>query len=386
MKRLFVLIFVGLLGRPSVAQTQKGQSITSGNVNLSFDRGHLDSDKRVSYSAGFLINRGRFVRDNWLLGGTLGFSYGQTTYDNSNSSTSLKSTANSVSAGIFLRRYWPILDRLYVYAGGGLGSYQFKSNYTNNVTFGTSIRESSGASSNWQLNATGQLGALYTLTNRIAIEMGISNEFPTGLYNANFGVAILAGNKSTSIPVLPDFEAPQTRKGRWLLGVSANVTGTSTSQVNDERISSVQSSATTGVSAGNFVKDNLIAGVAINYSANRLGDADAPGAVNYSLAAVPFVRSYRGASRLRPFVEGRGEYGIIKSETNTVVGTRYVGAGISAGLAYMASERFIIQTTLGSLDGRYTWYPSAGGSEVYSNYTINATATTLSNISVAYSL
>ncbi|MEZ0484892.1 outer membrane protein [Fibrella aquatica] len=387
MKKLFTLVVGAMVALPTFAQTQKGQSITSGSVNLSFNRGNLDDNKITTYSAGFLVNRGHFVKDNWLFGYTGGFSYtyGEAKSDGLNFTSSITAPSFSVEAGLLLRRYWPILDRLHVYAGGGLGGNLFKSRYNDRAfSGGTIVRESTASSSNWQLRLNGQVGALYTLTNRIAIEAGISNDFPTGLYNANFGVAILAGKQRATTSNLSDFTAPQTQKGRWLLGASASSSGNS--QTTEDTGTSRQSTATTGLSAGYFVSNNRLVGLALGYSANRQGNADAPGAVGYAATANLFVRSYMGISRLRPFIEGSGGYGIDRSVASNTVGARHVGASVSAGLAYMAGERFIIQTTLGSLDGRYNWYPTEGEGSVISNYTINARATTLSNISVAYSL
>ncbi|RYF63815.1 MAG: hypothetical protein EOO39_27835, partial [Cytophagaceae bacterium] len=221
MKKLFTLVVGAMVALPTFAQIQKGQSLTSGSANLSFNRGSLDKDKATTYSAGFLVNRGHFVKDSWLFGYTAGFTYtyGETKSDNLNFTSSTTEPSFNVQSGLLLRRYWTILDRLHVYAGGGLGGNLFQYRYNDRAFFGgTIVRESTASTSNWQLRLNGQVGALYTLTNRIAIEAGISNDFPTRLSNANFGVAILAGKQRTTASSLMDFDAPQTQKGHWVLG------------------------------------------------------------------------------------------------------------------------------------------------------------------------
>lgn len=385
MKKLYPFALAGFLAFPSFAQTQKGQSITSGTVNLSFYKSSTNNPsdfKNTSYGVGFLVNRGVFVKENWLLGYTGGVTYQQSVYGNQINSSGGSDRGINLSGGIFLRRYWSVLDRLYVYAGGGLTA--------NRQTIRSELDNGSALNStfnlNWQIAPTGQVGALYALSNRIGVEATISNSFPTGLSNVNIGVAILSGQGSQSGPGLTDVETPQTQKGRWLLGASANVSGSKTEGTYMNLATGTdQSGASAGLSGGRFMSNNLLIGLAISYAASRSGDNIAPGAPTYSIGVSPFVRSYRGATRLRPFMEGRLEYGVSKSPFSSG-GQRNAGGSISAGLAYMAGNRFIIQTTLGSLEGRYNWYPDETSGQGASNYSINARATTLSNISVAYSL
>ncbi|MBO0952718.1 outer membrane beta-barrel protein [Fibrella forsythiae] len=377
MKKLYALLLASSLAIPSLAQTQKGQSITSGSVNLSLNRTltSFDDSKYTSYSAGLQLNRGVFVKDNWLLGYSVGANYQRTDSKTATQLTTFIGEGMDLSAGLILRRYWPVLDRLFVYAGGGLGAGR---QAYNNQSFYNNLYSTSGL--NWQLTAVGQVGALYTLSNRIAVEASISNSFPTALSNASFGVAILTGNGNQSQPADGGFDAPQTRAGRWLLGALANVSSTRQSSSGTEQNQKV---ATAGISVGRFIKNNLLLGIALDYSANRPQSGNEY--VEYSPSAQAFVRSYMGTSRLRPFIQGSVGYGFNKTSDSPVY-QRNVRAGISAGLAYMAGDRFIIQTTLGSLAGQYFWALDTVLDPGYSYYNVQATATTLSNISVAYSL
>jgi len=387
MKTLCLFTLTGLLCLPSFAQTTKGQRITSGEVGFTFNRASVrDRDRAIIYGVSASVNRGRFFKDNWLIGYGIGVNYSGVSVDyyTSPAYTSSGSGINAF-ASVFLRRYWPVIDRLSLYAGGGINGYRqgFRASTTDRMP------PSASSTLSWGIMPMGQIGALYTLSNRLALEANISNSFPTGVDNISFGLAFRTGPGSQLSLGIADVEAPQIQKGRWLLGASGSVTGgrSTGNFVNPSTGigSDTKSTASVGLSAGLFTRNNLLVGLAMNYVADRAGDDAAPGAVAYSMSFSPFVRSYVGTHRLRPFVEGRLDYGISKSP-NSAVNPQYAGAGIGLGLAYMVGEHFIIQTSLGSLDGRYNWYPGYDPGSRYTNYTISATATTRANISVAYSL
>lgn len=386
MKKLFLITLACFPAFPSLAQTQKGQTITSGTINLAFGSSgdSFNGGTVTSYETGLSLNRGGFFRDNWLLGYTLGVTYQKSAYAYDDATPSFTSSQKilDLSAGVFLRRYWPIADRLYLYAGGGIsGSRRTYDNV--DVNDNRVPRSTSSSELSWQVVPTGQVGALYVLSKRIALEANATNSFPTGLNNTRFGVAILTGSKDGQSTLnMDDVVAPQTQQGRWLVGTFANVSGNR--QISEENNSDQgQSQITAGLSGGRFMKNNLLVGLALTYSTSRQRSSSAAYDTPFSMAISPFVRSYIGTHRLRLFIEGKGEYSITKYP-NSPDRPKSVALDISAGLAYMAGERFVIQTTLGSLTGRYNWIAYDG--KRFYNYAINATATTLSNISVAYSL
>ena len=394
-----ILLAAGLLSTASltaIAQTQKGQTITSGTVNLSLSRQRSGSDNQTTFRAtsaagGFSVNRGAFFKDNWLIGYSLGISYSRSVFSNTSGSRPLPQDdvveALGTSAGLFLRRYWPVVDRLSVYAGGGLsGSRESTSLDIINPPPGTT-QPTNGRIIGWRVAPVGQVGALYALTNRIGLEASVStNGFPVSVGSASFGVTILGGRTRQPNAASDGFEAPQTQQGRWIFGVSADVAGNGQSgALTYLSQQSTNSTATASLSVGRFVKTNRLVGLALNYTASRSGGGDTPGAPTYSLTVIPFVRSYVGTYRLRPFVEGRAGYGFTKSP-QSVNAQRQLNASVGAGLAYMVGDRFIIQTTLGTLGGTYNWTANLPEGTSQSAYSIEARGSTLSNFAVLYSL
>lgn len=169
MKKLYPFALAGFLTLPSFAQTQKGQSITSGSVNFSFSKSTTDNPsnfENTSYGVGFFVNRGVFFKESWLLGYTGGVTYQQSVFENQLNSANGSNRSINLSGGIFLRRYWSVLDRLYVYAGGGLTAN--RQTIKSKVDDGMAPRSTFNL--NWQVWPTGQVGALYALSNRIGLE------------------------------------------------------------------------------------------------------------------------------------------------------------------------------------------------------------------------
>lgn len=399
MKTLFTLaLSCGLLA-PALAQTQKGQTITSGTVGLSINNtktigqgqtGPVEYNNRYTFTK-LRFNRGKFIRDNWLVGASLVGRYDWNGQDNNlNTPSTFSSGTNetvNASVGIYIRRYWPVIERLSVYAGGGLATN--RSEQLNNIiTNGQPPSNRASKTVSWDIAPAFQVGALYTLTDRIGVEASITgNGFPVGAGTANFGVAILGGrSRSGTTLAADDFVASQTKQGRWLLGTSASINGTSSTvdPSGNQADRALQARVEASLSAGRFVKDNLLVGIAVDLSVycNSVTYATAS-ATTYLLTFTPFVRSYLGTSRLRPYVELSGHYGYENVVSNEFL--RYAGLSASTGLAYMVGDRFILQTELISVNGAYQWLPFLPDA-TSNTLKLGVRATTLSNISVAYSL
>ncbi|MEZ0540299.1 hypothetical protein [Fibrella arboris] len=398
MKKLFTLTLLGALTLPAFAQTQKGQTITSGTVGLSIDNTKTagqDPTRSVLYTNKYTftelrLNRGKFIRDNWLLGASLAGRYDWNGQENSlNTPSSFRTATNETinsSAGVYIRRYWPVVERLSVYVGGGLATDRSEQLSSSLMNGQPSLNRSRTIS--WEIAPTFQVGGLYALTERIGVEASITgNGFPVGVGTANFGVAILGG-RSRSGPTLAadNFVTAQTNQGRWLLGTSASINGTSNTvdPTGNQADRALQARVEASLSAGRFVKDNLLVGIGVDLSVYRNSSTyNTASATTYLLTFSPFVRSYLGTSRLRPYVELGGHYGYENVVSNEFL--RYAGLSASTGLACMVGNRFIVQTELISVNGTYQWLPFLP--DVTSNtLRLGVRATTLSNISVAYSL
>lgn len=403
MKQLFLYSLLAAGYSTSFAQIQKGQSITSGSVGLSYygtsNALTLGSDQRQAksrtYGISVGLNRGIFFNDGWSFNYNVGAGYSRITTSDLENSSSVREGANFnsylASFGVGLRRYWPVTDQLFVYAGGGLSYFgQWNVGEINNVSpgsgFGSDYRQAS-----WSFRPTGQVGLLYALTNRFALEANVqSNGFPVQFSQASIGLALLTGQRGqASYRATDSAAAPQTRKGRWLVGVAAQVTGESQSQQvgPQPEQQSAASTATASVLIGRFVRDNVLVGVGADYTANQSGNQAAPGPVNYSITLNAYMRSYLGQQRLRPFAEIKTSYDGFRGQRAADNSRPHtVGLEASAGLAYLLGERFIIQTTLGSIGGRYRWNSGMPEGQSLTAFGIDARATMFSGFAVYYAL
>ncbi|WP_148289355.1 hypothetical protein [Fibrella aestuarina] len=396
MKYLFALGLTVASSSPLVAQIQKGQSITSGTAGLSYSNlksivpsgigASTYGNRLQSFGVSTALNRAVFVKDGWALTYRVNADFTRTTFDDKGGTLPAVSTirvnVHALGAALGVRRYWAPTGLLLVYAGGGLSASGQQSRITVERLSPPTEPETQIPIRNWSFSPVGEAGLLYRLTNRVALEATLRSEgFPISAGSAGLGLAILTGDANSTITNDP-FEAGQTKRGRWLLGASASVLG---NEHTENGVNSKNSSATASVQAGQFVADNVLVGASIDYSASRSGNGDAPGAVNYSVGINGFVRSYIGPNRLRPFIEGSVGYGFTKNPGSDV-SQRYAALALRGGLAYMLGERVIIQTTLGTLDGRYAWSPNTANLRSTSSINVSATATTLSNFAIYYAL
>ncbi|MEZ0607605.1 hypothetical protein ACAW74_03765 [Fibrella sp. WM1] len=396
MKYVFALGLTVAVISPLAAQIQKGQSITSGTAGLSYSKQksvvpsgigtNTYGNRLQSFGVSTALNRAVFVKDGWALAYRINADYTRTTFDGEGGTlpplATIKGNVYSFGAALGVRRYWAPTNLLLVYAGGGLSAGGQQGRITVERLSPPTEPETQIPVRGWAFSPVGEAGLLYRLTNRVALEATVRSEgFPISAGSAGLGLAILTGDANSTITNDP-FEASQTKRGRWLLGASAKVSGNETTE---NGVNNKNSSATASVQAGQFVANNVLVGASIDYSASRSGSGDTPGAVTYSAGLNGFVRSYIGLNRLRPFVEGGVGYGFTKNPGSDV-SQRYAALTLQGGLAYMLGERFIIQTTLGTLNGRYTWFPNTASLQSNSSVSVGATATTLSNFAIYYAL
>lgn len=118
-KTLFTLISV-LAASYTFAQTQGTSAV---GLGVMFNNAKNDSQtptgavtqqvKNQFYSIGY----GYFFRDNQKLGLDLVYSRNEST----STSTTLNNTTNGYGANLHYQRYYPLIGKLYAYAGGNLG-------------------------------------------------------------------------------------------------------------------------------------------------------------------------------------------------------------------------------------------------------------------------
>jgi hypothetical protein len=121
MKQLFTLSFFSLSIFSATAQIQKGSTMLGGDIGISGSKNSYIGTPQYdnsghSFSIG--INAGKAQKDNVITGVAL--SYGLTQYNNSYNGFQTSTTNNKgYNAGIWQRRYFPLVKSLYAFVNGG---------------------------------------------------------------------------------------------------------------------------------------------------------------------------------------------------------------------------------------------------------------------------
>ncbi|NML20380.1 hypothetical protein HHL16_05820 [Pseudoflavitalea sp. G-6-1-2] len=137
MKRKLLLFAV----LSSIACTYAQAQIKEGSVLLGGSLGYSRSESTsVTGNREKTINRlitaapsvGIAIKDNLVVGGDLSYDNRKITYKNSNLRTP---DSDAYGAGVFIRKYWGIANRLYLFGNGRLGYRYAKEGLTNNEAF-----------------------------------------------------------------------------------------------------------------------------------------------------------------------------------------------------------------------------------------------------------
>lgn len=116
MKNLFLFfsLFFGYF--MAIAQTEKGSVFLSGQLNISSHSIENNNTTSKSNNFSFRPSTGLFISDNWLLGVQTNLSSSRIK-DSFNSGREIQSQSNRVLIGPFVRRYFPIEEKLAFFGG-----------------------------------------------------------------------------------------------------------------------------------------------------------------------------------------------------------------------------------------------------------------------------
>ncbi|MFC5408730.1 hypothetical protein ACFPMF_05395 [Larkinella bovis] len=372
MKKLLRIAILGALPFTTFAQTEKGQGIWTGRVAVA----HTSFKQEVtpyrlfnrSTESSLSLDRGIFFKDNWLTG--MGVNVGWNTARQGYDARQLDPTESDVlgiGATGFIRRYWG-KEKWRVFLGGGLSFGYSISKYVSPTTVGGNT---------FTMNPISQVGANYFVTDRIGLEAStMSTSFPFQFSGLNIGLVVLTGgNKDNPVET---YEAPQTAKGRWLLGGGFGFTtskpAANQTNVDDERVSSF----TISPSVGWFVKKNLVMGLAIPVESRWATNG------TYTLLGFsPYLKKYFSDNRLRPFVGGGLSYLLVRNQpkgADSYTSSSMVVSGY-AGLAYLLGNRFIVDASLAAATLVRNYYPERLGIR---SSTINVSASLQPNFTITY--
>jgi hypothetical protein len=130
MKRKILLLIIPALVITNLlhAQIKKGSLLLGGQVGFSTTKSKTENSGNDRTQTGLNVSpaAGKAIKDNLVLGFDAVYTHNRDKTDNV---TYSGAKANSYGAGVFLRKYIPLIDRLYLFGQGRLGaSYSQTSN------------------------------------------------------------------------------------------------------------------------------------------------------------------------------------------------------------------------------------------------------------------
>lgn len=170
MKNKIVLAFACSIAIASTAHAQikKGSVLLGGSVSIATQKRDYENPERTfkSNAFGFTPAAGKAIRDNLILGVDVQYTY----MEQDNDPDYTKSV--SIGGGVFLRKYWEVLNRFYIFGQGRLGASHFRTKAPNGaITF-----DSKG----FDIRLSIAPGISYAVSKRVHLESSFSNLLNAG--------------------------------------------------------------------------------------------------------------------------------------------------------------------------------------------------------------
>jgi hypothetical protein len=163
-KHLLFLLIVLSSSQVTLAQIKKGSIFLGGSAFITTYKANTnypdDDRKHVNYS--FFPAAGKFVEDNLVWGGELqlaGFNY-DLGFDRRHKNF-------TVGAGTFVRKYFPLVNRLYIF-----GQARFGISYIREKTRGAGDRSDSKG---YSVGVSAYPGMSFAISKKIYLETGLAN-------------------------------------------------------------------------------------------------------------------------------------------------------------------------------------------------------------------
>ena len=367
-KRLCTLVSL-LLTTVAGAQTQKGNGLIGGGLSVGYNRINYQPSNanQREWQSALNLTVGRFVADNWLLGaavaGTSYFRQAQTSVFSGQAQGILRQSTTSVDVDItpFVRRYWQLAP-VQVFAGAGLSVGINGSRITNQEFAGSTqqITPLELRTTGFQVSPYLEAGVNYFLTNRLALQLSATaGSLPFNAGSFNTGLVYWTGPDRKADPQSAR-ENKQTNGGNWLVegGFGSNNTliNRSTGTMKNRTASG---SYAISPSVGYFVSKNNILGLSIpllfgtneNIGQNPQFSSSSR---YWSVGFSPYFQHYWTSTRLTPYTRLSAAYSTSGDKLmNNRSNTNAMNAALGIGLAYMAGNRFIVETSLATASLNY---------------------------------
>ncbi len=358
MKKQLLAMAGVLLAWNAGAQTQTGNGLLSGSVAVNYYQSEAPQStySQSNWLPNLNLTAGRFVANNWLLGLTVSgrSSFGESTVPvlGGLRNVTLRPTNRQISVTTtpFVRRYWRF-DPVLVFAGAGVlvdvgGSEQVSQTYNYQTS---RVTTASQRTQNLSVNPYLEAGANYFLTKRLALQLTASaGSLPFTVGGFSTGLVYWTGPERPGDPQ-PERDNPQTNRGNWLVEGGFSVSSTTNRQVNGSTNQSALHTYTVSPAVGYFIGKNNLIGIRIPLAFGRNENTASPQTTNRtdirSIGIAPYYQHYFSQTRLTPFFALSATYGVL-TQTVDEVTLRSVQGSAGIGLAYMAGQRFIVETSL----------------------------------------
>lgn len=205
---LFCIAFI------SQAQITKGSVLLGGGISAFSSKSENNNVESKSHGFNFRPSLGFVIKDNQVLGFTVGYGRNQTKFENSPQT----STGNNYGAGVFYRKYIPLSKSFYLFGEAGFGYYSSKSE---NAAITTQSYKNTQEQTNTGLSLFP--GIAYAVGKRFHLEASLNN-LVTLYYSKNKSEQTFQGNvsknesKGVSMDVNVSSTAPITLGFRFIIG------------------------------------------------------------------------------------------------------------------------------------------------------------------------
>ena len=353
-----LLLSAGLLWAGIVqAQTQKGNGIVGGGVSLGYGNSRFgvqaSAGNRLSFTGSLNMEYGRFVADNWMLGAEVEFSRQAYRIETGINRTLVNRNSDTdVSINPFVRRYWAIGPFL-LFGGGGI-QVSTVNNFVYNTIRGPNNAGVEVRTNRYTVQPTLEVGGTYFLSNRLALQGTISaNSLPIPASHIGVGLVYWTGPSGTGA-TNSETSLTTTNQGKWVLEGGFNVGGSKQDGV-------VNSQNETGnvvnlnISVGRFISKNTLLGVGLGLSTNTRKFSTTSTFTYQTYSIAPYLQRYLSNRRLTPYLRGTVLY---SSDRQTDFEQRIgsLQGNLGLGLAYLISNRFIVETSLANASYQFIEY------------------------------
>lgn len=374
---LFITTFAG-------AQTEKGNGLISGSLSVSSswaDNKSANTSLRA-WQPSLNVTVGRFVADNWLVGasvlaGTVFTRSERPSYIGTIERPITQRTDNlQLSFMPFVRRYWQFAP-VQVFAGVGLSaSINSQRQRNDELTVTTGIPQLNTIkqrTTSWTANPYLEAGVNYFLTKRLALQVAATaTSLPLNVGELSTGLVYWTGSDRAADPQ-EERSNGQTNRGNWIVEGSF-IAGRSSSGYENGNATNKVATGTYSLrpSVAYFIRKNSMLGVAVplQFIESRSSAQNRPASsINFwSVGISPYYQHYWTSTRLTPYT--RVEASFLQFNYGSNARSIYsTSATAGVGMAYMAGQRFIIETSVASATLAYT--PSTGsedGSRLWNAY------------------